>query len=425
MKKRAYVLWLGVWLLSLLAVPATGATPIVMWFSSQPVPVTEWAETFQDTFNERNPDIRLSVEMHPRVSALREKLIVAVAGGVAPDIFYESSNVMSQWILSELALPIDRYLNAMPDRSDLIPDAVRALRYGGKTWALPFSVWPIGDLYNIDMFEGSGLARPASWKELEMSARRLLQVGEGGQITLFGYRKPHNELANFLDLQLAMEQLGSTAIATEGTKSNLRTDVARQALTYMRDIVQAGMPNSAGGSDLASILGGKVAVQHMYPGYELIDLADQISAAGLNLEFHRYVGPETKKDLVHHNAGTFFIVSSTRNPDEAWRVLQAFLERRTLKGYLMAHGSCLSVRLSQRTDPDLLARPYCSSLIAALVSPITTYGPNNPYYPHFRQPAGAFLRQAVNGELAIETALEQAADVMDVIVADKIGSAGK
>jgi ABC-type glycerol-3-phosphate transport system substrate-binding protein len=55
---------------------------------------------------------------------------------------------MSRWILSELALPNDRYLNAMPDRSDLIPDAVHALRYNGKTWALPFSIWPIGDLYN-------------------------------------------------------------------------------------------------------------------------------------------------------------------------------------------------------------------------------------------------------------------------------------
>lgn len=425
MKARACVLWLGILVLSVLTVSVAGKTPIVMWFSSQPVPVSEWAVTFQDAFNQRNPDIQLSVEMHPSVSALREKLIVAVAGGAAPDIFYESSNVMSQWIISELALPIDRYLDAMPDRSDLIPDVVRALRYDGKTWALPFSVWPIGDLYNVDMFEGSGLARPRVWRELEASARRLLQVGQGGQITVFGYRKPHNELANFLDLQLAMEQLGSTCITTEGTKSNLRTDVARQALTYMRDIVQAGMPNSSGGGDLAAILGGRVAVQHLYPGYELINLADQITAAGLRLEFHRYVGPEASRDLVHHNAGTFFVVSSSKHPDQAWRVLQAFIERNTLKSYLMAHGSCLSIRLSQRTDADLLARPYCSSLIAALISPITSYGPNNPYYPAFRQPAGAFLRRAVNGELAIETALEQAADVMDIIVAEKVASAKK
>ena len=420
MRMFIYLLCVSICLFSALLMPVKAKTPIVMWFSSQPVPVSEWAASFEEEFNKRNPDIRLSVEMHPSVSALREKLIVAVAGGVAPDIFYESANVMSQWILSKLAMPIDRYLNAMPDRSDLIPDVVRALRYDGKTWALPFSVWPIGDLYNMDMLEGHGLAKPTNWRELEATARRLLQVGEGGQINVFGYRKANTGLMNFIDLQLAMEQLGSTTITPEGTRSNLRSDEARQALTFLRNIVQAGMPNSSGGSDLGSILGGRVAIQHMYPGYELIKIADQISAAGLNLEFHRYVGPESRRDLVHHNAGTFFIVSSTKHPDEAWRVLEAFLERRTLKGYLLAHGASLSIRLSHRTDPDLLARPYCASLIESLVSPITSYGPTNPYYPYFRQPVGDFLLQAVNGQLAIETALEQGADLMDAIVAERI-----
>ncbi|MGI6081693.1 MAG: ABC transporter substrate-binding protein [Limnochordia bacterium] len=420
MRSLICLLCVCIFLLSALLTPVAGKTPIVMWFSSQPAPVSEWAASFEEDFNERHPGIRLTVEMHPSVSALREKLIVAVAGGVAPDIFYESSNVMSQWILSKLAMPIDRYLDAMPDRSDLIPDVVRALRYDGKTWAVPFSVWPIGDLYNMDMLEGRGLARPTNWRELEATARRLLQLGETGQVQVFGYRKSNTDLMNYIDLQLAMEQLGSTTIATEGTKSNLRTDAARQALTFLKDVVQAGMPNSNGGSDLASILGGRVGVQHMYPGYELIKIADQISAAGLNLEFHRYVGPESRRDIVHHNAGAFFIVSSTKHPDEAWRVLQAFLERRTLKGYLMAHGACLSIRLSHRTDPDLLARPYCASLIDSLVSPITTYGSNNPYYPYFRQPVGTFLLQAVNGQLAVETALEQAAELMDAIVAERI-----
>jgi ABC-type glycerol-3-phosphate transport system substrate-binding protein len=398
---------------------------VVMWFSSQPVAVNDWAQSFEETFNQRNPDIQLSVEMHPSVSALRDKLVVAVAGGAAPDIFYEASNVMGRWIISGVATPIDRYLNAMPDRADLIPDVVKALRYDGKTWALPFSVWSHCDLYNMDLLENSGVARPGTWRELEASARRLLRVGEAGDIMVFGYRKPHGELTNFIDLQVAMEQLGSTPIATEGTKSNLQTEAARQALAYLRDMVQAGMPNSSGGSDFGAILGGRVAIQHMYPGWELTKLSGQISAAGVNLELHRFVGPEPGRSVVTHNAGTLFIVSSTGSPDQAWRVMQAFAERDALKGYLMAHGSSLSVRLSQRNDRDLLARPYYSSQIATLISPITTYGVNHPYYTDFRQPAGAFLLEAVNGEMAIETALEQAGEAIEVIIADRTRAAGK
>jgi hypothetical protein len=91
----------------------------------------------------------------------------------------------------------------------------------------------------------------------------------------------------------------------------------------------------------------------------------------------------------------------------------------------MAHGSCLSIRPSQRTDVGLLARPYCFSLIASLVSPITTLGPSNPYYPQFREQASAFLLQAANGQLAIETALEQAADMIEAVTAERTASAGK
>lgn len=420
MTKGIHVLLACTWLVTLLSIPLVAKTPVVMWLSSQPVAVGEWAEAFEKTFNERNPDIRLSVEMHPSVSALRDQLVVSVAGGVAPDVFYEASNVMARWIISGVASPIDRYLDAMPDRSDFIPDVIKALRYDGKTWALPFSVWSHCDLYNMDLLESSGVARPGTWRELEIAARRLLRVDDIGSVKVFGYRKPQNASINFIDLQVAMEQLDSVLISPEGTQSNLRTEAARQALTYLRDMVRAGMPGSTGGGDFGAILQGKVAIQHLYPGYELTKLAGQVSAAGVNLELRRFVGPTPGKTLMTHNAGTLFMVSSTKHPDQAWRAMQAFVEREALKGYLIAHGSSLSIRLSHRTDRDLLKRPYYSEQLVTLVSPITTYGVNHPYYTDFREPAGAYLLNAVNGQLAIETALEQAAATVEVVIADRL-----
>jgi ABC-type glycerol-3-phosphate transport system substrate-binding protein len=102
----------------------------------------------------------------------------------------------------------------------------------------------------MDMLDSRGLARPTCWKELEAVARRLLQSDELGRITAFGYCKAHTAGTNLVDLQVAMEQLGSSLIATEATKSNLRTPTARQALSFVKSMVQAGMPNSTGGKAL-------------------------------------------------------------------------------------------------------------------------------------------------------------------------------
>ena len=116
--------------------PVNAKVPIVMWLSSQPVGVNDWAKQFQDEFNAQNPDIDLTVEVYPSVSTQREKLLIAIAGGVAPDVFYESSNTMGQWMLNQVATPLDKYLDAMPDKRDLMPDVLRGVQYQGKIWAL-------------------------------------------------------------------------------------------------------------------------------------------------------------------------------------------------------------------------------------------------------------------------------------------------
>jgi len=266
------------------------------------------------------------------------------------------------------------------------------------------------------------MALPTNWDELKNAARRMLKMSNDNKISVFGYRKSNNELANFIDLQLALEQLGSTSIDVDATKTSLSTTEARQALNFMVDMVQAGMPNSNGGSDTRSILNGSVAIQHMFLSYTMVEMAQDITTSGRNFKLARYVGPTSGKDLVHHNAGTLFMVSSTKYPNEAWRAMQAWIQRDNLKNYLLAHGSSLSVRLSHRTDNDLRSRPYAMEMMASLVPPITSYGPTNPYFTHFRTYAGAYLTKALKGEIAVEAALKQAEDIINTIVAEQVAA---
>jgi ABC-type glycerol-3-phosphate transport system substrate-binding protein len=404
-------------LLCALACSGRAKTPITMWLSSQPAGVSQWLSEFEEAFNRDHAGIQLNAEMHPAVTPLREKLVVAIAGGIAPDIFYDSANVMPQWMITEIATPLDVYLAAMPDRGDFFPDVMQGLRYKGHTWALPFSVWPVGVLYNMDMLNSRGIAKPTNWDDMLTAVRRLVQRESDGKVTVYGCSTPTSDLGAVLDFQLALEQVGSTMIEVEGLSANLKTNEAHRALTYLTDIAEAGL---RGPGSLPSLLNGTVGIQRQVLGYTLTRMADQISAATANVEFHRYVGPRADQSTVHVNAGTLFMVSATGHPDEAWQVMKSFAEPKNIRQYLLAHGSTLSARISQRNDRDLQKRPYALQQMASLFSPMASYGATNPFFPDFRLPAGSFLAKAIRGEMAIGTALESAEAIINSIIAERL-----
>ncbi|HHW08552.1 MAG TPA: extracellular solute-binding protein [Firmicutes bacterium] len=397
--------------------PGLAKVPITMWLSSQPATVTPWAESFQDNFNKSQNEIELTLEVHPSVTLLREKLIVAMAAGVAPDLFYESNNVIMQWANSGSAIPLDKYIDNMPDRKDFIPDVLESMRYKGHIYGFPFSVWSVGDVYNLDLFVNSGVGQVNTWDEMIAAARKIRRENAAGQVEIWGYaRSLNNALYDFIDLELAMNQLGTTMLPPEATKAQLNNDAGRRALNYIIDAKMAGMANTAAAS--TRLAEGKVAVQHMYAGYSLVNLAE--AHKNINFSFRRYVGPEKGRDMIHFNAGTFMIVSTTKYPDQAWKVLEAFIKPENLKGYILAHGASLPSRISQIYDKDLQSSQYLQELVNTLHAPMTPYGPMHPYYTDVRIPAGELLSKAVTGESAPQAALEEAERLINQIIEEKM-----
>lgn len=385
---------------------------LTMWLPFDQL--SDWSKDFIAEFESNNPDIELSVEIM-RVTLMREKLLVTMAAGMAPDIVYEAANMVFPLIQQGFMLPLDDYLKTSGIEGDLIPGVIDAFRVNGRTWALPYSIWPLGDVYNMTVLGNAGVAQPTNWDEMLRATRRLTQVDQSG-VSVYGNVRILNNIRAFNYLDLEMEQLGVIGVPPQSATASINSDAGRTALSYLVDIVQAGMPDGRT-PGLAEMLQNKIAIYHMVPGWDLVRIADQVAALDLDIAYTRMVGPETGKDIVMYNAGSLYITQSCKNPDAAWRVIEAFMEPTTLKNHILAHGASLSMRRSHIFDDQLRSFPFAQQLMGTLIEPLSL-GSRHPFYANFREIAGGFILQALKGQLSIPSALEQAERAINVVLSD-------
>ena len=395
---------------------ATAAkVPITVWMYSDSAAVKEWAKSYEATFNAANPDIELSFDMVDWAS-VSSKLLVAYATGTGPDIAYQGIGIAD---LEQMALPLNKYLDKYPDKTDFIPEIFNAGIYSnGRVLTMPMAMWGIFDLYNINVFETSGISLPKDWTSQLSAVRKITQVNSDNTVSRYGYGATQNGIMAIYCLHMAMEQLGKGMLYLNDTKVDLVNDRGIRAGNYVRDLWQAGMPdNSTTATNLANSVSGKTAIQG-YATYNILEIDTKDSAG---LEPRRAVGPETGKDFVRYNAGKMLILSTTKHPDEAWRVLSDFISPKTAEGYLGAQLSYLPVRKSMLARMSkIVPHPLALKMASIMYSPMLTYGAIHSYWGNVRTDGGNILLQALQGTMGVQTALEEAERTMNAILAEKM-----
>ncbi len=409
-------------LLAMTYCAVSAKTTVTRWFAANPAPANQWLQEFAAEFNRNNPDIELVIDSSFTSNGrAREKLVVAMAGGAAPDICNEAQNYLPYWIGNNAAFPIERYVSQMPDKDRFIPDIMREVQMGGHTWALPYAVYGVYDIYNLDLLENAGVPEPKTWDDMLRLAGKITRVDAQKQIDIFGYRSSRSWSWAILDLLVGFDQSGGSILTKDGQKAAINNTIGTRVLGYQRDLWLAGMGDNAGGTSMAAILQQKVAVQHSIEDTAWQQQRQAIVNSGIKFGLRRIVGPEKGTDRVIYGASDLFMVSTTKHPDEAWRVMQAFIEPSHLKAYLMAQGAFYSVRINQLSDPDLLARPFAREAMAGLISPMIGQGLFDFKYLTYRQPAGEELLKALNGQTGINNALELAENRINTTIKEMTG----
>jgi multiple sugar transport system substrate-binding protein len=172
------------------------------------------------------------LDLHPLHAALFER----------SDQTWDAAFVVTDWIAEAAAsntlLDLSPYL--AEDAPEGYPDAwthslLRFQQIGGRVLGLPYHDGPECLIYRKDLFDGAGLGPPETWEHFHRIARQLAKPSENRYGLVFAaYPDGHNTVYDFC---LQLWSRGGELFDAAGCPQ-LRTDAAREALRFYREILR-------------------------------------------------------------------------------------------------------------------------------------------------------------------------------------------
>ena len=112
-----------------------------------------------------------------------ESDLLAIAGEVAPDIFYVNFRKSSTYIEQGFLAPLEDRIEASNLKMDWDPRLKEIIQRDGKTYCIPYGGWMAAVLlYRKDLFEKAGVGYPDgewTWDDLHEACKRIANPGEG------------------------------------------------------------------------------------------------------------------------------------------------------------------------------------------------------------------------------------------------------
>jgi sn-glycerol 3-phosphate transport system substrate-binding protein len=373
---------------------------IVDWDASLTPPVFQ--ELIEPAFRARFPDVKLNV-IFQSWSGYREKLLVAVAGGVSPDVFQVGGADTVWAVHNSLCLPLTQFYERWPQAKEL-PEAIKENSfYQGHYWSVPTLAAPRPLLYLRSAFEEAGLdpeRPPTTWEELLDTAKRLLR-NDGTRITRLGLSVPTSG-TNVQEFWLPfLEQAGGRLVDDSG-RPDFNTEPGVESLSFYvslyKEQYQTGLP-IAGGLSLANKgVGMEIA--------NLIGLIGQVRTGAIAAEDLVVALPTQRiKRAATVFADPLMVAADTDQLEAALGFLEVLMEPDNLAAYNASMGFIPPLRSALQT-------PYVKNdplLVAA--GAVLMYGHTIPkLHDYFdkRTMLSALLEKAIRGEVSPQATLAEA-----------------
>ncbi len=132
---------------------ASGATEVKFWTSHTP-PDSDALTNIVNAFNTANPTICVKMTIVPGAETDVAKLLTAIRGGVAPDVYMADRFTVPQRAAEGVLAELPADVAAMS--SQYLPFAWAETQFQGKTYALPFDTDARALWYNKDLITAAG-----------------------------------------------------------------------------------------------------------------------------------------------------------------------------------------------------------------------------------------------------------------------------
>jgi len=359
-------------------IPALGLVPVAGCAGSDAVPgdrdkaspLTMWAMSWEGDYSPLlMPDFTAATGIPVEVQSLpttasHEKLLTAFAGGAMPDVLM----LFNGWVQEFATIGAVQPVPSPALVADIFPGVLDATRFGGRDYAVPWSVAPQVQFYRRDILHDAGYdAPPESWDGWRTMARAIKRRRPDDYVFLMLLNWPTG-------LITMLSQAGATMLRDRNTRGNFQTPEARAAFAYYASLYADGYAPMALSTEIqdpvAAFATGYCSIWPSGP----TTLKDFERRADL-IPRHRWAtarlaGPQGAGP-VSGLSSSLCVSSQTRRPREAWALVRHLtsvpseLRYQRLIGNLPARMGAW--RAPQLADPVL--RPFARQMQQPAAAP--------------------------------------------------------
>lgn len=328
-------------------------------------------------FQAQNPDIRIVMTEIPWGDEFETKLNVGFATGTAPDVMHYSLASVAARASRGQYLELSRYYQAWDGKDDFLPAVYESGTYQDGLYGIGFGPDPRVFAWRKSYFAEAGLnpdQPPATWEELAEFARKTTRR-EGGVTTRSGF---DIALRNGYQLwQIFALQNGTQLYDPVTLRPSFNSPAGAEALAFLTELVQENVhiPFDQHQSQTNPFTAGNATMSYVNPNH-----IQDLLATNPELEPDLGVAPPLSRvrQATFAGMGLFFIPSTTRHPDEAWKFIEFMMSEEEMwrrfvdRGWLPVRES-LHPRLME-AEP-LLGDAAFQAVATGEGVPKTTWGP--------------------------------------------------
>ncbi|HHT28522.1 MAG TPA: sugar ABC transporter substrate-binding protein [Firmicutes bacterium] len=304
-------------------------TPVMVWvFPMGDGTRTLYDEVIIPEFEKQNPDIELTIVLHPW-TARDEKMILGFISGSGPDIAYLNLDFFRGFIAQGMLEPLDRYLTE-EDKQDFMPSALNAMTFDGQLWGFPIIQSAIIPMINTTAFEETGMdpgKPPSNWEELESAAVKLTRLSDNPARSRYGLQWSQGATTTNVSFNPFLWSAGGDIFAPDGRSVIWDQEPGIEALDYLANLHRLGVVGGNFASGTAAIRFGNDAALGM-------TLSKQI----VPFEWAPGVVIGHKQRVTYGTVAGYAMFSNSKNKEAAARVLRFLTSKEMMTAQVTTWG---------------------------------------------------------------------------------------
>lgn len=352
-------------------------------------------------WNKQNPDTQVKVTMIPgSPTDYYQKLSTAFAAGKGPDIFAISPAELVKYVDSDLAYPVNEWID--PNKDDYFENTLAPITFEDKIYAFPSNMGMLALFYNKKLLEEKGLQPPKTWNELLEVAKKLTTKDRYGLLIETNEGAYQNyEFYPFVWMN------DGDILSQDGKKVTVKdNDAVRKSLKLYRDLMKSGVVSKkleTGGYDIEYLAKGNTAMMlSVSPGVQTLNTKYPDFEYGVV----PYPVPEEGMEISSAAGGWRMMISSKgQDPKRSGDVIDWMTNQDTEQPIsIVKKSNRFSPRKSVIEDAGEFYEEYPMDLFANEILPIAKMEPSYP--AEVVKAVGEAIQQAMFTDTSLDQIIE-------------------